>query len=403
LTDTRRQTAATGDDTGLQPFLDYVAAANRSQQRGVSVIAVSLRELQAALDMGAARAELANRLADKADHLGGRWFDLGGRLCIIVPPQHEWDLMQAVYDVRMLVLRTVGGAASQLGLDPSAFTQVLHTRRDAQQVRRLAEDAVHGHGGLQTAVGPAGELTQTHVDGVDARARTIGEVAFVREFGRMQAMARIRPGEEAEARGREIFISMADLQRQLLPGVNLGASRNLFKELTRRLDRIVLRALTESRLVQGCVSVNINVANLLTDDFETMAQRLSERDGAELWVELDVPDVLANLTTYRQAQLIFQRFNVFAMADSMPPELVSAAESADLSLDAYKFIYPNDDPSRQRLRDAVATVQAARRPAILTRVEHEAAIRDGQALGVHHFQGFYIDDLLSGEQVRPDR
>jgi len=140
-------------------------------------------------------------------------------------------------------------------------------------------------GGLQplrVSAGPPGALSQAYIDAVEARAESVGSAAFVREFGRMQAMARIKRETPPELRGREIFISMADLKRQLLPGVQLDASRNLFKELTQRLDRIVLRALAESRLVQGCVSVNMNVANLLTDDFARLAQRLYDRDNSEL-------------------------------------------------------------------------------------------------------------------------
>lgn len=401
-TDGPERGAAAERDAALQGFLDYVIAANRSQQRGASVIAVSLQELQAALDMGAKRGELARRLAAKADTLGARRFDLGGRLHVLVPPQDEWDLMQVVYETRMLVLQTVGREASELGMDPSAFTQVLHTRRDAQQLRRLAEAAVRGPKGLQAPAGPPGALSQAHIDAVEARAESVGSAAFVREFGRMQAMARIKRETPPELRGREIFISMADLKRQLLPGVQLDASRNLFKELTQRLDRIVLRALAESRLVQGCVSVNMNVANLLTDDFARMAQRLYDRDNSELWVELDIPDIMANLETYRHARTIFRKFRVFTMADAMPADLVPTAASTDLGLDGYKVIYPEaDDSGRGRLADAVAAAQAADRPVVLTRVEHDAAVRAGQDLGVPFFQGFYIDALLGGAHTRP--
>jgi hypothetical protein len=223
----------------------------------------------------------------------------------------------------------------------------------------------------------------------------------VREFRRMQALARIRPGAEPELRGYEIFISMGHLRQQLLPGVDIGSNRNLFQELTQRLDRIILRSLAESRLVQGSVCVNLNVSNLLSPDFERLAQKLYERDGAELWVDLDIPDVMANLRDFREAQTIFKRFRVSAMADSLPPELVTTTLRSDLGLQGCKFIYPEDDPELDHLSGAIKRVREAKLVPVLTRVEKDSAIGAGQKANVNAFQGFYVNDLLSGAQTRP--
>jgi hypothetical protein len=301
----------------------------------------------------------------------------------------------------VLVIKTVGRVASELGQDPSEFTQVLHTRRDGPALLRLAEGAVHGQRGLREPIGPPGPLTPAHVAEIKRRAEAVGSVAFVREFSRLQAMARIRPGVAPEPLGYEMFISLREMRDQLLPGVTLDADKKVFQELTRLLDRQVLRSLTESRLVQGRVAVNINVHNLHLLEFERLAQRLHERDGAELWVDLDVPDMLANLDLYRDAQTLFRRFKVQAMGDSVPPELVSVAEGYGLRLSGYKFVFPTDDPALNRLGKAIKDVHDAGKTTFLTRIEADQGIQSGQAAGITHFQGFYINDLLSGAVERP--
>lgn len=385
----------------MQAFLDYMLESKKAGRPGVSVVVVSMQELEQALHLHLIRAELSHQLSHAASRLQARFFNLNNRLLVIVPPQDEWKLMQCVYEIRMLVLSKVGRKASELGLDPSEFTTVLHTRRQANKLARLAREAVLGRDDLKGAIGPGGELTQGHIEAISQRAAAAGAAAFLREFGRMQAIVRMDPEATPQPVGREIYISMADLGRQLLMGVNLGGSRNLFRELTCQLDRIVLRALAESRLVQGQVSVNLNVSSLETDDFERLARQLHQRDAAELWVELDVTDVLGNLKQFKTMRKMLQRYGVYVMADSMAPELVPAAEETGLALDGYKFVFTPEDPGLGQLREALSELSGVRRGVVLTRVEHEAAVSAGQSIGLRHFQGFYIDDLL-GQNDRND-
>jgi len=388
-------------DSALQELLSFVVSANRGPLRGAFVITVSMQELNAALHKGGARAALTQRLEDTAKRIGARLFNLNSRLFVIVPPQDEWDLVQHVYEIRTLVITVVGREASELGLDPSAFTQCLHTRRDSEQLRRLADGAVRGHENLRGPLGPPGPITESHVEAVEKQTHEAGAVPFVREFGRMQAIARVRPGGEPEGRGHEIFISLDHMSRQLLPNVDIRADPELFQELTQILDRVVLRSLAESRLVQGSVAVNLNVANLLSSDFERLAQRMYDRDGAQLWVDLDLSDVLANLHDFREAQLVLKRFKVRTMSDTTAPEVVPTAEQRELGLDGYKFVCPEDEEELRNVSKTVHEIQNAGRIPMLTRVEHENAIGAGHQLGIEHFQGFYINDLLSGFVERP--
>ena len=391
---------AQNPETELQRLREYIEITTRAGRPGVSVIGVFLHELRSAWDMDALAVDLENALVRRARDLGARTLNLSGRLIVLIPPQNEWDITQVVYDVRMLVLKTVGRQASQLGMNPASFTRVFHTRRQGEELEQIARNAIYGHDQLRAVVAEGGSLASAHIEALEERVTAVGALTFMREFAKRQAIARIRRGYSPEERGREIFIGMKDLQRQLFPGVRLTENRNLFKELTLRLDQLVLRGLGESPLLQGSVSINLNVRNVLTDEFERVAQRLAERDNTELWIELDVADVMAHIDDFRDAQKVLRRHKVFTFGDNVSPDLVPAVEGAALGLDGYKLAFPRESASLDDLEDAIRRAQAAKRPSILTRVEDEPSIELGQSLGVIHFQGFYIDHLLSGRQSR---
>jgi len=377
-----------------QSFIDFVSKTTRGGRPGISVITVSVRELEPATDMHAARVELVRRLHDIAGTIRARLFNLNDRFLVLVPPQDELNFVNHVYQVRMGVIDAVGRQASELGLNPAEFTDVLHTKRDAQRLGALAQAAAGEPASPEAARAPAGPLTQEHIDLVVRHAREHGAREFVQRFGRYQALARFEADGSVTRIARELHIAMADLRAQLLPDVELTANPNLFRELTRRLDEIVLTALAESRMLQGHISVNLNIASMEEATFERIAERLRERDNTSLWVEMDVSDVLANLERYRRIRRIMERNRVHAIADGVGAELVAAAENAELGMTGYKFIAPRDLNDIGKLRVATEQVNAAGKTPILSRVEDAATVEVGHKLGIGVFQGFYIDDLL---------
>jgi EAL domain-containing protein (putative c-di-GMP-specific phosphodiesterase class I) len=303
-------------------------------------------------------------------------------------------MMQATYDVRMLVTRTIGPRASELGLNPSEFTRVLHTWRDVQELGRLAREAAMTGEQLRGTVGPKGSFGQAHVDGIAARAREAGASLFMQEFGRSQAIARIKPGMSPRTAGWELFVSMDQLKRQLLPHVTFDPAPEQFKALTRELDRVMIAALAEHRLVEGHISINLNVETMVSDEFEDFARYMATQDETELWVELRLDDVLENLTAFQRAETCLRRYRVYTMLDQIDVARVPEIRRADFVMDGYKFIYDPNDPFLEAMGETLYQL-SAKHPVVLTRVEREEGIEAGQTLGVRHFQGFHVDDLLS--------
>ena len=380
--------------TDVRTFLNYVAATKKGSRPGLTLIVVVLKELEVTLDMRVARRDLCRRMADKAKAMEARFFNVNNRLLVLVPGQEQRVLMQATYDIRMLVTTTIGPRASELGLNPAEFTRVLHTWRDVRDIGQLAREAALSGEQIRGHVGPKGAFAQAHVDGVAQRAWEAGPSMFMSEFGRSQAIARIKPGQTPRTAGWELFMSLDHVKQNLLAHVTFDPSPELFKALTRQFDRIMMSALAEHRLVEGHISINLNVETMISDEFEDFARYMSSQDEMELWVELRLDDILANLEAFKRAEQFLRRYRVFTMLDNVEVARVPEIQQSDFVMDGYKFAHDPNDPSLNAVAEALYRI-SSKHPVVLTRVEQPEAIEAGQTLGVRHFQGFHVDQLLS--------
>ncbi|SDG11939.1 EAL domain, c-di-GMP-specific phosphodiesterase class I (or its enzymatically inactive variant) [Limimonas halophila] len=394
---------AAPDRSEAHAFMDFVAGTRKGNRPGVKLISVAMHPFDATLDSRAVREALGRKLADYARKQELRFFDVNNRMFALIPEnqRNEQALINTVYKVRLMVVNTVRTYATSLDVDPSELTEVIHTRRDANKLARLVRSAVDTPKELQTPIGPAGPLTNRHVEELAKRIKAAGAKRFTREFGRSQAIAYMpRSNDRPDPVGWEAFISMGHLRSQLLPGVTFDSDPEAYRQLTLRLDEVVLASLAAERANSwdaevGHVSVNMNVASMVSDAFERLATYLADQVDAELWVELTIPDILENLDSFREAQRMLEKYNVRTMADRVTPETLAQAEAAKLDLHGYKFVWDRRDKGLDSIRDAVKTVTAQDRPVVLCRVEEARGVKAAQTLDVRHFQGFYVDDLLA--------
>ena len=391
------------DRSGAHAFMEFVAATKRNNRPGIKLVIVAMHPFDATLDSRSVREAMGRKLAHYAESNGLRYFDINNRMFGLVPEaqRNEQALISVVYKIRMMVVRTVQPYTTSLGIDPSSLTEVVHTRRDANRLARLVRAAVDTPQELQNPIGPTGPLKQAHIDELNRRIRQVTPTRFTREFGRSQAIVYMpRTNERPDPVGWEAFISMGHLRSQLFPGVDFDADPETFRQLTLTLDQTVLASLAAERANSwdadvGHVSVNLNVASMISDTFERLATYLSETVNAELWVELTIPDILAHLDEFQEAQRILEKHNVRTMADRVTPETLQQAEDARLDLHGYKFVWNPADKGLDSIRDSIGTVTAQERPVVLCRVEEARGVKAAQALNIRHFQGFYVDDLLA--------
>ena len=221
----------------------------------------------------------------------------------------------------------------------------------------------------------------------------------VADLIRDQTCLQLGPGGPGKIVFREHFISMAELKKRIAPEVNLFASPWLFQYLTETLDRRMLAVLGNRNFdgLPHTISLNLNVSTILSRDFHKFNQAVG-KNTAKVVVEMQVLDIFADMSAYGYARDSLQERGYRVVVDGLNPLALQFIEPGLLRSDFVKINWDKDyegevDPARQNdMRDVVTST--GKDSVILARVDTEEAVKWGLALGISHFQGYLVDDLL---------
>ncbi|WP_142850149.1 EAL domain-containing protein [Telmatospirillum sp. J64-1] len=222
---------------------------------------------------------------------------------------------------------------------------------------------------------------------------------------RRQAICAIVGKGAPEPVFNELFISIADLRDTLLPNVNLNSSRWLFQQLTETLDRRVLALLNkhDDRTIAGNVSINLNVATLLSPDFLTFDDNIKAGARGTIVLELQKVDIFADLGAYLFARDFAHERGYRICIDGMNHMTLPFIDRGRLGADLVKVVWDDDmlqgnQASRERLAEAIERTGPSR--VILCRCDTQEAITLGHSLGITLFQGRHVENLLAAEMRR---
>ncbi len=221
---------------------------------------------------------------------------------------------------------------------------------------------------------------------------------------RRQTVCALSPRIEVEPRFAELYVSIAELRETLLPNVNLLGNRWLFQHLTETLDRRVLQLLTmPENAFTGDLSINLNVATLLSRGFGAFDDALSAQHAGALIVELQAIDVFQDLRAFHLARKAVQDKGYRVCLDGVDYRDLELIDCGRLGVDLVKMLWDSDlltegDAVFERLRVLVDQTGPSR--VVLCRVDTRAAVDLGHALGIALFQGRYIEELLTNDNRR---
>lgn len=197
----------------------------------------------------------------------------------------------------------------------------------------------------------------------------------------------------------EHFMSIADLKQRVAPGVHIVSDFWLFQYLTEILDRRMLAILGRRDFdgMKQAISINLNIATVSSQDFRTFARRVGTHTD-KVVVELQQIDVFADVQRFRDVrdELHDQGFRV--LVDAVNPLALQFFDPDLLEADFIKVNWVGElmshaDSGRlDRVRDALWDI---RHSVILARIDNEDAVRFGVDLGIHRFQGRFIDQLVA--------
>ena len=225
----------------------------------------------------------------------------------------------------------------------------------------------------------------------------------IRSLIRRQPICAIIAGNDPKLVFNELFIAMAELKRQIMPGVDLFSDRWLFQRLTQSLDKRMMAALPEMKSdMDKALSVNINVTTLLSNEFLHFDSQLRASSKKAIVFELQTADIFSDMGAFLFARDFVHDRGYRLCLDGLTHFTFPLVNREDLGVDLKKMYWAPDlsdngqENRREKIRQAVAQAGAGR--VILCRCDDEKAIEFGQLLGISLFQGRYIDTLLANAQ-----
>ncbi len=209
----------------------------------------------------------------------------------------------AIYDAvdRICALAMLDVTLAHEGADSFAAWYDLSQSWDQfmAQVEPLFERAPHLTAGKRIASNNS-PIDADHLNTLEESLRAVDLSNFVRR----QTICAVSGNEPPEPVYDELFISVAVLQDEVMPDIDLAANPLLFRQLTNTFDSRMLSILCDNGAgyLGGPCALNLNVATLLSPEFLDLANSLKVGRDQALVVELQIGDVFGNLKDFMLAR-----------------------------------------------------------------------------------------------------
>ncbi|MCU0838085.1 MAG: EAL domain-containing protein [Rhodospirillales bacterium] len=203
----------------------------------------------------------------------------------------------------------------------------------------------------------------------------------------------------------ELTVSISGLATAVVPGLNLTSNIWLFDVLTETLDRRMLSMLVrpEEMSAFSSISLNLNVATLLSDEFLAFDAAMSTARRGNLVIELKDKDVFHDLPAYLIVRDLLQHKGYRFCLDGVGWRTLDLIDGVKLGFDFVKVnvdqaVDESGEHLGARLAWMVKRVGAQR--FILSRVEAPQMLTMGRDAGVALFQGQLIEKMLTVQRCR---
>ncbi|MCH8161173.1 MAG: hypothetical protein IIB88_04690, partial [Chloroflexi bacterium] len=222
---------------------------------------------------------------------------------------------------------------------------------------------------------------------------------------RRQFICRVDSNMVPEQIFSELFISIKDLRETMLPDVNLVANRWLFQHLTTTLDQRMLSMLTKTDgiSISGDISFNINVATLLTPEFQSFDDNIAAGRRGAMIIELQKEDIFSDLGSYIFAREFVQEKGYKVCLDGLTVETIGILDRERLGADLAKLIWhPDLVDGGEELHSKIRNIIKRGGPdrLIMCRCDTREAVDFGRSMGINLFQGRYIESLIAEDERR---
>lgn len=218
---------------------------------------------------------------------------------------------------------------------------------------------------------------------------------------RKQPICAAQSGKKIRRVFDELYINISHLRQLIMADVDFTSNRTLFRYLTEVLDEKVLELLRRNttRYFDMPVSINLNVATLLSDKFAEFDAAIKPSIKVSIVIEIQVSDVFADMEAFLVAKNAVQKMGYRVCLDGLTADSFLQVNREGLGFDLAKLqwnadaVSDMDTPENKALAAAVKRCGANR--VILCRCDTRQAIDYGQAMGISLFQGRFLDKMIN--------
>jgi len=194
----------------------------------------------------------------------------------------------------------------------------------------------------------------------------------------------------------EHYISVAEIEKNLLPGYDIQTDKWLFHRLTRTFDSKLLQALPDRTLAPGqVISINLNVETVFTPIFDNFLAKIRQQNDQPLILEMRLFDVISDIEKFYAAKEKLTREGCRISLDAMDVHALAILDRELLAVDFLKIGWKADyskllgGPMEGKITSAISALGNMR--IILCHCDTEQSLEFGKAVGIHMYQGFLID------------
>lgn len=274
--------------------------------------------------------------------------------------------------------------------DFAAFEDLVgHLEANARQRQEVAD------GGAAAGAPALTPLDSTALVQLERRLQALRLSDIIRQ----QPTVDVRPDRGRRILFKEHYVAMSELRQRIAPDIDLFASPWLFHYMTEMLDKRVLAVVGRMNFaaLKDAISLNLHVGTVMSPEFHVFTEQIGAHTG-KLIVEFQMVDVIADMGAfiYVRKWLRDQKYRV--LIDGLFPMALQFFDPGMLDPDFVKINWSPDIKDDVRglqiaeLRDMIGYIGPDK--IILARAESEDAIRWGLNLGLHRFQGFFVDKLV---------
>ncbi len=235
-------------------------------------------------------------------------------------------------------------------------------------------------------------LTPAHLPGITERLQMVAVGELIRQQTAFDVAG-------SKILFREHFVAMSELRKRIAKDVNLFASPWLFQYLTGFVDKRVLIAMAGTFMsgIKEPISINLNMSSVASREFRRFHDCVGPF-ARKVVIEMQMIDVFSDMNGFFRARDWLQQEGYRVLIDGLSPLSLQFFDPSLLAADFVKINWSADleaevgSQNPAHMRETIARTGPDK--IILGRVELEKSLKWGLTVGIHQFQGYFVDRLF---------